>query len=253
MNRFILTAGVIIVLAIGGFYFLISHPKDTSTSIPQMQIPSQTPTQKSEPFTNPKKSAHYENNTPEHGLTVAGVPINVVINFNFDLAPPSSISITMDGKEYGVGETVIDANKLSMRRKMDPQSPDGIYTVSYNACWPDKTCHDGNFQFKIDRELTSSYKDLTGQTEVTINLKDISFSPKNVRISKGTKVTWVNDDAVEHYVNTESHPAHTYYLAQNSKALKNGDQYSLIFDQEGIYPYHCSSHADSMSASILVE
>ena len=41
----------------------------------------------------PKKSAHYESNAPEHALTLAGAPVNVVINFNFDLAKPSEIKI----------------------------------------------------------------------------------------------------------------------------------------------------------------
>ncbi|OGH03188.1 MAG: hypothetical protein A2798_00665 [Candidatus Levybacteria bacterium RIFCSPHIGHO2_01_FULL_37_17] len=94
---------------------------------------------------------------------------------------------------------------------------------------------------------------MTGQKEVTIKLSNIMFDPKDIKISKGTKVTWVNDESIEHYVNTDSHPAHTYYLEQNSKALGKGDSYSLTFDTAGIYPYHCSAHADTMIGSILVE
>ncbi|MBI2594270.1 hypothetical protein HYW39_01075, partial [Candidatus Curtissbacteria bacterium] len=66
-------------------------------------------------------------------------------------------------------------------------------------------------------------------------------------------VVWVNNDSVEHYVNTDSHPAHTYYLEQNSRVLGQGDTYSLTFNTEGIYPYHCSAHEASMKASILVD
>lgn len=256
MNKLIVGIIVVILTTIGGYYFLTAN-KTAPQSPPTAQSSQATATTQisdtSKQFTNPKKSAHYESNTPEHGSILAGVPINVVINFNFDLAPPSSISITMDGKEYGKGETLIDSNKLTMRRNMDPLSPDGVYTVNYNACWPDKTCHDGNFQFKIVREQAATYLNLTAKKEVTINLKNINFEPRDIRISKGTKVIWVNEDEVEHYINTESHPAHTYYTAQNSKALKNGDKYTLTFDQAGIYPYHCSAHADSMMASILVE
>lgn len=81
-----------------------------------------TPKEGSFSFQNPKKSAHYESNTPSHGTVLAGVPINVAISFNFDLAGNSSISIMKDGKEYGVGDTQIDENKLAMRRKMNPAS-----------------------------------------------------------------------------------------------------------------------------------
>ncbi|MDP3973716.1 MAG: plastocyanin/azurin family copper-binding protein [Candidatus Daviesbacteria bacterium] len=254
MNKLVVGIIIAILSAILGGFFLIGN-KSTPSSSPEPTLPQESTRTLDTTirFNDPKKSAHYESNTPEHGSVLVGVPINVVINFNFDLAPPSSISIAMNGKEYGLDETIIDDNKLSMRRKMNPNSPDGVYTVNYNACWPDKTCHDGNFQFKIDRTQSSTYTDLTDKKEVTINLENINFEPKNIRISKGTKITWINQDEVDHYVNTESHPAHTYYPDQNSKALKNGDQFSLVFNQTGIYPYHCSAHANTMMASILVE
>lgn len=98
-----------------------------------------------------KKSAHYVSNTPAHGSVLASVPENVSINFNFDLGTGSSISIKTGNREYGSGATIIESNKLVMRRSMDPNAPDGLYTVSYNACWPDGSCHDGHFQFTIDR------------------------------------------------------------------------------------------------------
>lgn len=204
-------------------------------------------------FANPKKSAHYETNTPAHGATLAGVPVNVVIDFNFDLAKPSSISITQNQKEYGQGETTIDTNKLSMRRNMDPNAPDGVYTVNYIACWPDTSCHDGNFQFAINRSQASTYEDKTAFAEVKVNMQNTAFDPKNMKIKKGTTVMWINNDNTTHYVNTDSHPAHTYELDMNSKALEKGASYSYTFQNPGIYPYHCSAHAATMTANILVE
>lgn len=251
MNKYVIGAVIVLVIA-GGWIFYsgtTKTPPQTDSKTEQDVQPQQTNVQ----FSTPKKSAHYESNTPTHGAILAGVPVNVVLDFNFDLAPPASISIEMNGQDYSLGETTIDKNKLSMRRKMDPAAPDGLYTVKYNACWPDKTCHDGNFQFAIDRKQTASFINLTGEKEVTINLKDVAFSPKNVKLSKGTKITWINNDDVEHYVNTDSHPAHSYVLDLNSKALKKGESFSYTFDTAGIYPYHCSAHADSMTGSILVE
>ena len=200
-----------------------------------------------------KKSAHYESNTPAHGSVLAGVPVNVVIDFNFDLAEGSSISIKAGDKEYGAGETVIDSNKLAMRRDMDVNAPDGLYTVNYIACWPDGSCHDGHFQFNIDRTKGDAYEDLRNKNEVTVKLSEISFKPRNIRISRGTKVNWVNEDEVIHYVNTDAHPSHTYYPEQNSRALKKGDTFSITFDKAGAYPYHCSAHARVMTGTIIVE
>ncbi|MBI4079374.1 MAG: copper resistance protein CopC [Candidatus Levybacteria bacterium] len=204
-------------------------------------------------FDQPKKSAHYESNTPQHGAVLAGVPINVVIDFNFDLSEGSRISIINSGKEYGTTDTSIDENMLTMRRSVDLNSPEGLYTVIYNACWPDGSCHDGNFQFVVDRTKADTLTDMRGQREIFVSLADITLKPQNVRILKGTKVTWRNDDTVVHYVNTDSHPAHTYFLTQNSKALQKGDAYSVQFDTPGIYTYHCSAHANSMVGTILVE
>lgn len=204
-------------------------------------------------FATPKKSAHYESNTPAHGAVLAGVPINVVIDFNFDLAKPSAISIKKDGKEFGVGETQIDDNKLAMRRAMNPDAPDGVYTVEYNACWPDGSCHDGSFQFAIDRGKKEGFEDQRNKNEVMVDLVDFSIKPQNLIISQGTKVTWTNQDDVEHFVNTDSHPAHTYFPEQNSRGLKKGDTFSVVFDEPGVYPYHCSAHPNTMSGVILVE
>ena len=253
MNKLIIIAAVIIILLLGG-YLLLGRPFVNKPFSPSVTTESSEETTKESPsFENPKKSAHFESNTPEHASTIAGVPINVVINFNFDLAAPSEIKIEKDGKDYGVGKTVIDDNKLSMRKDMDSNSPDGIYTVNYDACWPDKSCHDGNFQFAIDKNQSSSFENMTGQGQITIKMSQIRFLPMNIRIAKGTRVTWINDDETEHYVNTDSHPAHTYYPEQNSRVLKKGGSYSIVLKTSGIYPYHCSAHADSMMGFILVE
>lgn len=248
MKKLVPLGIVVLIILVASFLFVSNT---SSPSLPGSQQMNED--LKNVSFASPKKSAHYESNTPTHGAILAAVPINVVLDFNFDLAKPSEIKIEKDGKDYGIGETEIDINKLAMRRDMDSSAPDGFFTVSYLACWPDGSCHDGNFQFAIDRASTSSFEDMTGQKEVSIKLSQIQFMPMNLKISKGTRVTWMNDDEIEHYINTDSHPAHTYYPDQNSKALRKGDTYSLTFNNPGIYPYHCSAHAESMIGSIIVE
>lgn len=204
-------------------------------------------------FQAPKKSAHYESNTPGHGAVLAGVPVNVVVDFNFDLAESSVIAIEQEGKDYGAGETIVDLNKLALRRRMNPEAPDGVYTVRYKACWPDRSCHKGQFQFAVLRARRAAFADLLGRREVTVRLSDISFAPRELRVTRGTKVRWVNDDPVVHYINTDSHPAHTYYKAENSQAIPSGGSYAFVFNEPGIYPYHCSAHAEDMTGMILVE
>ena len=250
--KIVLIILVLVVLAAGVWLFFIKDDDGKGNSATSSSTSIST-TGKSFTFANPKKSAHYESNAPAHGSILAGVPVNIVIDFNFDLARPSSISIVSESKEYGVGDTAIDQNKLSMRRGMDSKAPDGLYTINYTACWPDGSCHDGSFQFAIDSKQASDFTDLRGQKEVTIHMSDIKFSPTNIRINYGTKVTWVNDDGVDHFVNTDSHPAHTYLPGMNSRSLAKNATYAYTFTQNGIYPYHCSAHASTMSGTVLVD
>src|SRR3990167_3646808 len=251
MKKLLTAAAVIVVLLIGAVYFVFFKTGKSPSTFSDSKEEETSSTQ-SASFGIEKKSAHYESNTPTHGVVLAEAPVNVVVNFNFDLAAPSAIKIEKGTKDYGIGQTSIDENKLTMRRQMDPASPDGVYTVNYNACWPDKSCHDGSFQFAIDRTKSQSFEDFTGQKEVTVTLSEIQFKPQNIKIEKGTKVTWINQDDVDHYINTDSHPAHTYFPQQNSQALGNGDTYSVTFNTPGIYPYHCSAHPENMAGAILV-
>ncbi|MDP3993844.1 MAG: plastocyanin/azurin family copper-binding protein [bacterium] len=245
---------LIILILAGGL--ILWNIKDSDW--PNNPLDDQTTTQPNNQsaqfnFDAPKKSAHYESNTPAHGGVLPGVPINIVLDFNFDLHEISSIKIIHNGKDYGIGETVIDSNKLTMRRAMDEASPDGVYRVEYNACWPDRSCHDGYFQFAINQSLQEQATDLTGQDEVIIEMQYIAFALQAVRISKGTTVTWKNLDQATHYVNTDSHPAHTYYPSQNSPALDIDETYALTFNEPGVYPYHCTAHADVMKGIIIVK
>jgi plastocyanin len=239
---YILLIGLVVL---GGYYLLVGK---------EAPVPSYTKQSGEEiVFSNPKKSAHYESNTPAHGSVLASSPINIVIDFNFDLISKSSISITdTNNVEYGVGDILVDDNKLALRREV-ATLPDGLYTVNYSACWPDGSCHKGYFQFAVDHSLIENYTDMRNQDEVVIRMSDISFTPKDIRVSSGTHITWINDDDLTHYVNTDAHPSHTYHLAHNSKALAKGEEFSIVFDKAGIYPYHCSAHAHSMIGSIVVE
>jgi len=236
-------------IAAAGWYVFIKEDKTTS---PTSTSQSTTGDKQTPSFATPKRSAHFESSTPTHASILAAVPVDVVIDFNFDLAEGSTIKITKNGKDYGVGNTVIDSNKLAMRRQMDKNAPDGVYTVEYKACWPDGSCHDGHHQFAIESKHQSNYQDMRNQDSVTIRLSDIRFQPMDILISSGTKVTWINDDEVPHYVNTDSHPAHTHVLDLNSKALSKGDSFSYTFTKTGAYLYHCSAHAADMTATIVV-
>jgi plastocyanin len=65
----------------------------------------------------------------------------------------------------------------------------------------------------------------------------MAFSPANITVKTGAKVTWTNDDSV----------AHTVVENDSQTGPKSGDimpgkSYSFTFTKAGTYHYHCTIH-----------
>lgn len=102
-------------------------------------------------FSTPIKAAHWKSNMPSSDSVLSSAPSAVEIAADFNMGPGNYISISKDGKEYGMGDTVLSSDKLSVSRPVDPNAPSGLYTVNYELCWPDGTCHLGQYQFAIQK------------------------------------------------------------------------------------------------------
>ena len=198
---------------------------------------------------------HFIDSYPNHGDSLVQSPPEVVINVNFNLHEDSNIEVTVDGQPVSIGAITIAEDQLSLRAPLQGDGADGVYQVSYHTCWPDRSCHDGSVAFIVDGATIGEYQDLRGQSEVTIHMKDgVSFDPARILISAGTTVTWVNDDATVHFVNTDPHPSHNVLPNLNSSALRQGESYSYTFADAGAWGYHCSAHQNvGMVAQAVVE
>lgn len=144
---------MVLALVAGGYWVLANRDTQPEKVAETHEThPTEQPTQPEQfQFAESKKSAHYVSNSPAHGTTLTAIPARIQLKFNFDLAPPSEINIRhSNGMSYSSGPTVISQDKLTLTREMDPNAPKGLYTVTYNACWPDRTCHEGNFQFGVN-------------------------------------------------------------------------------------------------------
>lgn len=95
------------------------------------------------------KAAHFVSSDPAHGDVVASGQVQVVqLDFDFDLATGSEVQVTHGGSDATTGPTRIEGDDLVLSVPVDATSPGG-YEVSYTACWPDGSCHEGSFGFDV--------------------------------------------------------------------------------------------------------
>jgi 3',5'-cyclic-AMP phosphodiesterase len=68
-----------------------------------------------------------------------------------------------------------------------------------------------------------------------VSIENFSFTPKELSVSAGTKVTWTNrDDSPHTVVSNEKIFA--------SEVLDTGDKFSYVFVRQGVFDYYCSIH-----------
>jgi methionine-rich copper-binding protein CopC len=91
--------------------------------------------------------------------------VTLTLNFNFNLHADSSIALNRDGKPVALGAKPIASNQLAITAPVsESNAPDGVYTVNYKACWPDRSCHEGSVSFVVDSTARSSFIDLRGRS-----------------------------------------------------------------------------------------
>lgn len=92
--------------------------------------------------------------------------------------------------------------------------------------------------------------------ELTVEMKNLKFVPNNFTVKKGTKVTFVNKDALMHdVVQVEVKQLGKAKPSFDSGAIAAGSTWSITFDQPGTYPILCTqaSHwAAGMTGTVTV-
>lgn len=84
----------------------------------------------------------------------------------------------------------------------------------------------------------------TWAQDIQINIKEFMYSPKDLTVAVGTKVTWVNDDQEPHTV-VETHNVF------RSGALDTADQFSYTFMTPGAFEYFCALHPQMVGKIIV--
>ncbi len=92
---------------------------------------------------------------------------------------------------------------------------------------------------------TTTSAPVTTPAPVSVAIKSSSFVPAIVEISKGTTVTWTNDDGVPHTVTSVSG-------AFDSGNIDPGKTYSYTFNQAGPFEYSCTNHPSMTHGKVIV-
>lgn len=85
---------------------------------------------------------------------------------------------------------------------------------------------------------------VAASNRVTVEIRDFDFVPRDLTVSAGTEVTWVNLDSAPHDATETSGAWATTRLNQDQRA-------TLQFDDPGTFGYRCSIHTD-MTAKLTV-
>jgi plastocyanin len=78
-------------------------------------------------------------------------------------------------------------------------------------------------------------------------IDNFAFSPREITVAPGTRVTWVNHDDVPHTATSSVKPR-----AFDSGALDTDDTFSFVFKAPGTYDYFCAVHPH-MTGKVIVK
>jgi plastocyanin len=111
------------------------------------------------------------------------------------------------------------------------------------ACFSERTSGPSNTLEGCNAQLPA---EAFGSTIVII--RDFAFTPAQVQVRPGTKVTWVNCGAPGEDAHTSTADGGTW----TSQLLAPGATFTREFPTAGAFPYHCQPHP-GMTGSVTVE
>jgi amicyanin len=99
------------------------------------------------------------------------------------------------------------------------------------------------------REIGTETLSAPGQARSPVNasIANFVFEPKELVVTVGTTVTWVNADDVPHTVTSSASPP-----VFGSQALETNDTFSFVFKTAGTYDYFCKLHP-TMIGKVVVK
>ncbi|HEY4250303.1 MAG TPA: cupredoxin family copper-binding protein [Roseomonas sp.] len=82
--------------------------------------------------------------------------------------------------------------------------------------------------------------------EAAIHIDNFAFTPAELTIAAGTRVTWINRDDIPHNVVDRDNPR-----TRRSPVLDTNDSYAFTFESPGTFHYFCALHPH-MQGTVIV-
>lgn len=89
-----------------------------------------------------------------------------------------------------------------------------------------------------DTNFTNSSQDYM------INIDNFNYTPVALTVSRGDRVTWINNDSISHTVTSDDQ-------VFESGLLDKGEEFSYTFNETGTFTYFCIPHP-FMRARVIV-
>ncbi len=86
---------------------------------------------------------------------------------------------------------------------------------------------------------------LSDASQVSVEIADYDFSPRELTVQAGAAITWTNRDSAPHDATYEAG-------AWATGTLRQGESATIVFDSPGEYEYLCTIHPD-MKGTLTVE
>jgi plastocyanin len=83
--------------------------------------------------------------------------------------------------------------------------------------------------------------------DAIITIDNFTFTPAQITVAPGTKVTWINNDDIPHMIVDATNPQ-----VMKSLPLDTNDRFSFTYAKAGAYPYFCGLHPH-MQGTVIVQ
>ncbi len=159
-----------------------------------------------------------------------------------------SVIYPLTGVENGKSTTLVEA-RLTMLR-------DSNFTINLHKSGPEASVYTacGNIVTNLGAPEAAPTATATPEPTSTPSAQTVmsdiqNFTLENLTVTKGTMITWTQQDSVPH-TTTSGEPSNTTDI-WDSSTPSQGQSFSFTFDQAGTFKYFCTIHP-SMQATVTV-